>query len=105
MCVKHGTTRGCLTCIFRPTTGVRVRWVDAMIVTRQHLLGLRHLNPTPELYDSVEQYSELVYSWVVAVLSDFDLSVEDDIYAIVSDGGSDVKCCATHTKFLNKPWE
>lgn len=101
----HETTRGSLTCIFRPTTGVRVRWVDAMIVTRQHLLGLRHLNPTPELYDSVEQYSELVYSWVVAVLSDFDLSVEDDIYAIVSDGGSDVKCCATHTKFLNKPWE
>jgi hypothetical protein len=86
-------------------TGVRIRWVDAQIVTHQHLIGLRHLNPTPELYDSVEQYSELVYSWVVAVLSDFDVSVEEDIYAVVSDGGSDVKCCSTHPKFLHKPWE
>jgi len=46
-----------------------------------------------------------VYSWVVAVLSDFDISLDNDIFAIVSDGGSDVKCCASNPSFLNKPWE
>ncbi|GAB5030514.1 Hypothetical protein NocV09_00301810 [Nannochloropsis oceanica] len=80
------------------------RWIDAQVSPRQHLIGLRHLAPTPELY-AATQYSELVYSWVVAVLSDFDISLDNDVFAIVSDGGSDVKCCASNPSFLNKPLE
>lgn len=86
-------------------TGVRVRWVDKHFVAHEHLIGLRHLNPSPELLNNASQYSELIYSWCVAVLSEFNTSVENDVFALVTDGGSGVKCCTTNAKFLAKKWE
>ena len=48
--------------------------------------------------------SDLLYDWVKSCLSEFKIS-ERDIFAVVTDSGSDVKRCATHEACLNKPWE
>lgn len=80
-----------------------MRWGDKGFRAHQHLIGLRHPNPSPELIDNASQYSELLYSWCVAGLAEFNISVEDDVFALVTDGGSDIKCCAI--KFLGKQWE
>lgn len=84
-------------------TGVRVRFVNDSMGTEAYLLGLRLFCPAPDVSDETEQVSTTLFLWVEAVLEEFGLSV-DDIFAVVTDSGSDVKRCGTAPDLLNKPW-
>lgn len=68
-----------------------------------YLLGLRLFSPAPQVSDELEQVSTTLFLWVEAVLEEFGLSI-DDIFAVVTDSGSDVKRCGTAKDLLNKPW-
>lgn len=83
--------------------GLRLTWIDDDWVRHSRLIACRHYNPSSQLRDEVRA-SELLADYVKSCLAEFNLNVQD-IYAVVTDSGSDVKRCATHSSCLNKPWE
>lgn len=82
---------------------MRVRYVNDSMGVETYVLGLRLFAPAPEVSNELEQASTLLFLWVEAVLEEFGLSV-DDIFAVVTDSGSDIKRCGTAEDLLNKPW-
>ena len=84
--------------------GLRLTWIDDEDwTTHSRLITCRHYNPSTVLRDEARA-SELLFEWVKSCLAEYNLSV-DDIFAVVTDSGSDVKRCATSPSLLNKPWE
>ena len=83
------------------TVGVRIRFVNEAMGLETYLLGLRLFDPAPEVSDATEHVSTTLHLWVVAVLAEFSFS-KDQIFAAVSDSGSDVKRCIMAPDLLNK---
>ena len=80
-----------------------MRFVNDSMGVETYLLGLRFFSPALEVSDDLEQVSTTLFLWVEAVLEEFGLSV-DDIFAVVTGSGSDVKRCGTAKGLLDKPW-
>lgn len=70
---------------------------------RSRLISCRHFNPASEIRDGVAA-SFILAEWTKACLAEFGLTI-DDVFAMVTDSGSDVKRCASSAACLQKPWE
>jgi hypothetical protein len=70
--------------------GVCLFYVDLAMVIKTVLLSVALYKPSRAVRDSDLQASDILNNYVVSVLSEFNLSV-DDIMSSTSDSGSDVK--------------
>lgn len=82
--------------------GLRARFVNDSMGLETYLLGLRPFTPAPELNNEIDHVSDMLKLWADAVLDEFGLSL-DNVFAVTSDSGSDVKRCARVS--MDKPWE
>jgi hypothetical protein len=81
---------------------VRLSWIDEAWREKSRLIACRVFDPSFKEQEEAQFYSDLMLEWVKACLEEVGLGL-GDIFASVSDGGSDVtRLCMT---LLGKPWE
>jgi len=98
----ESSSRSCPSNSF-PPTGVKVRWMNRMFQVVNYTIACREFNPSSTEREN-NNLSKLIMDWTLDCMAEVGLQLSD-VYAAVSDSGSDVKCAVSSSERMGLSWE